>query len=114
MHETMIAQNLYEAIAAEVQNQNGKVLAAKVSCGSFHIINDEVLKFAFKAIARGTPYENTELQIEHKPMQAKCKKCQKTFEVKFEKTKCPVCGSEQFELMTDTSLLLEEIEIEKE
>jgi len=114
MHETMIAQNLFQAITAEVKTQNCKVLSARVSCGSFHTINDEVLKFAFKAIARGTSCENAELHIEHNPLQAKCKNCQKIFEVEFDKGNCPDCGSEQFKLLTDTSLLLEEIEFEKE
>lgn len=110
MHETMIAESLLTAISEEAKKQNAKPISAKISCGTFNAVNDEVLRFAFEAIARGTSSEDTKLQIEHKPVQAKCKRCEQLFPVELSHPRCASCGSEGFELLPDAPLLLEEIE----
>ena len=114
MHETVIAQNLLSQISEEAVKQKAKPLAAKISCGKLSAINEEVLCFAFDAIAKGTVCENMKLRIEHKPLQAVCKDCNKSFEVDFSNIKCSNCRSENIELLPDAPLLLEEIEFESE
>jgi hydrogenase nickel incorporation protein HypA/HybF len=114
MHEITIAQGLLEAILAEAAKQNAKPVAAKISCGAFDAINDEALCFAFDAVSKGTPCEGVKLQIEHKPMQGRCKKCNESFVFDQNSIKCPGCGSEDFELLSAASLLLEEIEFQTE
>jgi hydrogenase nickel incorporation protein HypA/HybF len=83
-----------------------------MSCGELNAINDEVLSSAFEAIAQGTPCEGTKLQIEHKPLEAKCTTCGRTFAVDFSNVKCPDCGGGDFDLLPDVPLLVEEIEFE--
>lgn len=112
MHETAVAQSLIEIIAQEAQNHHGKPIRAKISCGQLNAINDEVLSFAFEAIAAGTVCEGTRLEIEHKPLEAACKTCGHVFAVDFANVKCPNCGSTDFELRPDAPLLLEQIEFE--
>jgi len=114
MHELAIAQSLLEAISAEAAKQNAKPVWAKISCGAFDAVNDEALCFAFEAVAKGTPCEDLKLEIEHKPMQCRCKNCNETFIIDPASIKCPKCGSEDFELLSDTSLLLEQIEFQTE
>jgi hydrogenase nickel incorporation protein HypA/HybF len=114
MHETMIAQNLLSQISEEAAKQNAKPLSAKISCGKLSAINEEVLGFAFNAIAKGTVCENLKLKIEHKPLHAVCKDCDRDFEIDFSNIKCPNCRSENIELLPDSPLLLEEIEFESE
>ena len=114
MHETVVAQSLFETIAAEAQKQKGKPISAKVSCGVLNAINDEVLQFAFEAIAKGSPCEGVTLAIEHKPMQARCKNCYSVFDVDFHRLGCPECKSEEFDLLSDAPLILEEIEFQTE
>ena len=110
MHEMMVAENLLAAISDEAAKRNAKPIGAKISCGKLYAINDEVLHFAFEAIAKGTACEGLKLEIEHKPIQCRCKKCNETFDADFSRPKCPKCGSEDFELQPDAPLLLEEIE----
>ncbi len=110
MHEMMVAENLLAAISDEAAKRDVKPIGAKISCGKLYVINDEALSFAFEAIAKGTPCEGLKLQIEHKPIQGRCKKCDETFIVDFSGPQCPKCGSEDFELLPDAPLLLEEIE----
>ena len=114
MHETMIAESLLTKISDEAANQDAKPVSAKISCGKLNAINEEVLSFAFEAIAKGTVCENMKLIIEQKPLYAECKECEKTFAVDFSSIKCPNCKSENIELLPDAPLLLEEIEFESE
>ena len=112
MHEASIAQALFEAILAEAKKQKGKPVAAKISCGAFSGVNNEALCFAFEAISEGTVCQNLKLVIEQKPIRAKCKKNGHTYAFDLHKPNCPKCRCEDFELLPDEPLLLEEIEFE--
>ncbi len=113
MHEMTIAQSLFEMISAETEKQKVKPVSAKISCGVFGGINNETLSFAFEAISKGTACEGLTLVIEQKPLQAKCKKCSETFVLDLHKPNCPKCQSDDFELLPDAPLFLEEIEFEE-
>ncbi len=114
MHETMIAQSLLATISTETAKQNAKPTCAKISCGILNAINDEILCFAFEAIAKGTACEGMKLEVEHKPMQGQCKNCNQVFDVELHRPQCPKCGSDQFDLLPDAPLVLEEIEFQTE
>jgi hydrogenase nickel incorporation protein HypA/HybF len=114
MHETMVAESLLTTISAESTKQNAKPVSAKISCGTLNAINDEILCFAFEAIAKGTPCEGMRLEIEHKPIQCKCKNCDETFDFELCQPKCPKCKDKGFDLLPDAPLMLEEIEFETE
>ena len=114
MHETMVAESLLAMISAEAEKQHAKPVSAKVSCGTLDPINDEILRFAFSAIAKDTECADVELQIEHKSIQGQCKSCNNTFDVDFSQPGCTKCGSEVFKLLADAPLLLEEIEFQTE
>ena len=114
MHETVVAQSLLETILAEAKKQNAKPVSARVSCGVLNAINNEVLRFALEAIAKNTACEGMKLEIEHKPMQGRCKNCNEVFDVDFHQPLCPKCKAEDFELLPDAPLVLEEIEFQTE
>lgn len=113
MHEAAMAQNLVEVISREARNHGGRPIRAKMSCGVLNAVSDDVISFAFEAVARGTPCEGMQLQIEHKPLRAKCRACEHTFAVDLSGVKCPACGADDFELLPDAPLLLEQIEFEE-
>src|SRR4030042_6014890 len=110
MHEMMVAQNLLAQISEAAAKQNAKPVAAKISCGTLNAVNDEILCLAFEAIAKDTLCQDVKLDIEHKPLEAKCKSCHQNFAVEFSKPQCKKCGSEEFNLLSDAPLILEEIE----
>lgn len=114
MHEGAIAQNLLAAVIEEAKKQNAKPVTVKISCGVFGGINDEVLSFAFAAIAKGTVCEGAKLQIEHKAIKGVCRDCKKTFEFDVRKPCCPDCGGGAFDLLSDAPLMLESIEFDSE
>ena len=112
MHETMVAESLLATISDEAAKHNAKPVTARISCGTLNPINDEVLRFAFEAISKGTPCEGTKLEVEHKSIQARCKNCDRRFDVELACPRCPKCRSEDFELMPDAPLILEEIDLQ--
>jgi len=114
MHETVVAQNMVEAISQEAHKHGGRPVSAMMSCGQLNAVNDEVLTFAFEAIAQGTLCEGMTLRIEHKLLQARCKTCGGMFAVMVSDGHCPDCQDDDFELLPDAPLVLEEIEFEKE
>ncbi|MBN2590369.1 MAG: hydrogenase maturation nickel metallochaperone HypA [Sedimentisphaerales bacterium] len=114
MHETMIAESIFKQISEEAIKQNAKPVTAKISCGKLNAINEDVLGFAFNAIAKGTICENMKLIVEHKPLQAICKECNNNYVIDFLSIKCPNCQGESMELLPDSPLILEEVELEME
>ena len=114
MHETMVAQGLLTMVLSEAEKQNARPVDAKISCGMLSAVNDEILIFAFDAIAKDTICEGMKIQIEHKQMQGKCRDCQEVFKLKLSCPRCPKCDSESFELLPDAPLVLEEIEFQTE
>jgi len=53
------------------------------------------------------------LEIEHKPLQAKCRTCGIAFAVDMSSMRCTGCQGGDFELMPDAPLVLDEIEFER-
>jgi hydrogenase nickel incorporation protein HypA/HybF len=114
MHETIVAESLLKTISAESAKQNAKPVWAKISCGTLNAINYEILRFAFEAIAKGTTCEGMRLEIEHKPIQGKCKNCDEIFNFELCQPNCPKCKGKEFDLLPYAPLMLEEIEFETE
>ena len=114
MHETMVARSLMAIITEQAAKNNAKPVAAKISCGTLNPVNDEALCFAFEAIAKDTPCEGVKLRVEHKPLRARCKNCDRNFDVELSRPECPMCGGDDFELQPDAPLILEEIEFQTE
>ena len=112
MHETMVAKSLMAIITEEAAKQNARPIVAKISCGTLNAVNDEVLCFAFEAIAKDTPCEGIKLDIVHKPLKARCSNCREEFDVEFAHPQCSGCGGENFELLPDAPLVLEQIEFQ--
>ena len=114
MHEMMVAQNVLNAILQEASKQGEKPTAAKISCGELYAVNDELLRFAFEAISKGTDCEGLKLEIEHKPIKAHCKSCKNDYDINISIPACPKCSSEDYELLPDAPLMLEEIDFQTE
>ena len=112
MHEMTVAESLLTIILDEAAKQNAKPIGAKISCGTLNPINDEALNFAFEVITKDTSCEDIKLKIEHKPLKGLCQNCNQKFDIEFSFPKCPQCGSEDFEMMADAPLLLEQIEFQ--
>jgi hydrogenase nickel incorporation protein HypA/HybF len=112
MHETMIAQSIFETILAHATEHNARAVNATISCGQFNPINDDVLSFAFDLMAKDSLCEGMKLNIKHIPLVATCDKCQTKFDYDIYKPGCPDCNSMEYQFKEDAPLLLEDIELE--
>ena len=112
MHESMVAQSLLTAISAEAAEQKAKPIAAKISYGQLYALNEEALRFAFEAIAKGSVCEGVKIEAEQKPLQARCKDCNEIFVPDICSMVCVNCGSRGLDILPDAPLVLEEIEFE--
>ncbi len=112
MHEMMVAQSLMAIISDEAAKHNAKPVSAKISCGTLNPVNDEALRFAFEAIAKDTSCEGLEFHIEHKPLRGRCKNCGHNFDVELSHPACSECSGEDFALLPDAPLMLEEIDFQ--
>jgi len=114
MHETMVAQSLFEAILAEADKHHARPVSARLTCGQLNSVNEDVLVFAFAAVSRGSVCEGLTLEIVQKPLAAHCTDCDRDFRVDLEQPRCSHCGGRHFTLLPDPPLVLEEIEFETE
>lgn len=113
MHETAVAESIVQIIIQQSQlYPNTKPVRARISCGQFNRLNDEMMQEAFAALSRGTCCEGMRLEIRHIPLQARCEQCQTTFEYDIKEPFCPQCNSDDYQFLPDAPLLLEELEFE--
>ena len=111
MHETMVAQSMFDIILEQANKYNATAVSATISCGQFNPINDDTLNFAFEVLAKGTPCEGMKLEVKHIPLKAICKNCKHEFEFDIFKAMCPECDNCEFDFAEDAELLLENIEL---
>ena len=112
MHEATIAQYVLSAISAEAKKQKARPVSAKITCGTMSGVNAEAVCFAFDAISKGTICEGVKIRVEQKPIQARCSKCNESFNFELHEPVCPKCRCDNFELLPDAPLMLEEIEFD--
>ncbi|MCG8604632.1 hydrogenase maturation nickel metallochaperone HypA [bacterium] len=71
----------------------------------------EALLFNFEAITKETPLADSELEIEHIPLEAGCRKCDHRFEVVDLAFACPRCRSGQVEVIRGEELDIAYLEV---
>jgi len=112
MHEAAVAQSIFDTVMAEAQKQKAKPIRAKITCGTFEAVNEEILAFAFSAIAKDTIAKDMKIDVETKPVTAVCHQCKKEFSFNIAGPNCIHCGSDSYEILPDPPLILEQIVFE--
>jgi len=112
MHETAVAQGLVQTILEHARKLDRRPLSAKISCGQFNTLNDEIFSFAFAAAAEETVCSNMRIEIVHIPLRAACSVCSDIFEFSLQNPLCPKCGADDYHFEPDAPIILEEIEFE--
>ncbi|HEY5606535.1 MAG TPA: hydrogenase/urease maturation nickel metallochaperone HypA [Thermoplasmata archaeon] len=103
MHETVMAQQIVQAVLAEVDRRSASgVRSIDVELGQLEGLREETLRRAFRAEAIGTVLEETDLHVTVAPAVAFCPACNapKAFdfvppaEHGIPKASCPDCGAD--------------------
>ncbi|MDD5459293.1 MAG: hydrogenase maturation nickel metallochaperone HypA [Phycisphaerae bacterium] len=109
MHEAAVAQSIFDTVMAEAQKQKGKPTKAKITCGTFDAVNEEILAFAFSVIAKDTVAKDMKIGVEQKPVMALCRHCKKEFKFDVTSPSCVHCDSNSYNILPDPPLILEQI-----
>lgn len=115
MHEVSVASELLDIIFINAEIHNIKeVKKIVLKIGEFTCIQENALRFAFKAISKKTLCANAQLVIETVKAAAYCENCKQCFDINYTNKICPKCGQFSFNITTGYELLLESIEGEKD
>lgn len=78
MHEWVLAEGLLRIV---LQATRGRVKEIWVKIGELRQLDEEIFRFAFSSLSRGTRAEKAELKILTVPAKGKCPKCSTEFDL---------------------------------
>jgi|SaaInlStandDraft_4_1057021.scaffolds.fasta_scaffold45482_2 hydrogenase nickel incorporation protein HypA/HybF len=115
MHELSIISSIFSII----EDHADKELLTSITKVSLHVgalrhVQDDMLRFAFKAVAQGTRAEGAVLAVDYIPVITHCRQCAAEFEVSELMFICPQCESTDLEVLKGKEIIIESIEGERE
>ncbi|MFZ1082635.1 MAG: hydrogenase maturation nickel metallochaperone HypA [Candidatus Kryptoniota bacterium] len=113
MHELSIAENIVE-IVKENLAAGHSVKSVKVKIGELANVIPDSLEFCFGVITKGTPLENTRLEIENVDIVAHCEGCGTDSGVEGFLFQCKNCGSTDLKIISGNELQVVEFQVDDE
>ena len=105
MHELQVARNIIEIVTREMTERNlSGVREVGLRLGTLSGVNADALSFGFEAATLNTALKGTRLEIKLSPAGARCKACNKEFEIQDWNFVCPQCNSTDTELTSGDEL----------
>ncbi|MDI6766473.1 MAG: hydrogenase maturation nickel metallochaperone HypA [Bacteroidota bacterium] len=112
MHEMSIAQNIIEIVKEHVPKEaNEKVKRIRLKIGELSGVVPDSLLFCFDILKNGSALGNVSVEIEHVPITARCRSCDKTSQLEYGVFFCTSCHSSDIELLTGKELNIVDIEL---
>ena len=109
MHELSLMTNL---LADAVSAADGAVICAlHVRVGPLSGVVVDALRFAFEALAPGTPAAGARLDLEETAPAFRCRRCGADYAAPVGDYRCPACGAADGELRGGHELELVSIEV---
>ena len=109
MHElSVMTQLLNDAVAAAGA---APICALRVRVGPLSGVVIDALRFAFEALAPGTPAEGARFDVEETTLAFHCPRCGADYSTPVGAYQCPACGSTDGELRGGNELELVSIEV---
>ncbi len=113
MHELSIATRIVDVVKQVMDEHSAKrVGEIKVEIGKLSCVDPASLRFCFEAITAGSELEGAHLNIGEKYPRARCHTCGSEYEVRIDDFRCRDCGSDDFELLSGSEILVTEVEVE--
>lgn len=112
MHETSLARSLLQAVLTMAAEHDAKrVRVVRGWIAETEHLDPTSIGFHFQAHATGTAAEGAELQLELRHVEARCS-CGVVYKPEHHLTLCPKCGSTEGEILGETGLAVEAIEVD--
>jgi hydrogenase nickel incorporation protein HypA/HybF len=104
---------LFEVVRAveNIAKKNGltKIEKLVLEIGELSSMIPRYIEACYPAAVVGTMLQDTKLEIVVMPGNGICRKCSKVFNVKKNGSRCPKCGSDDWELLCGKEFIIKEI-----
>jgi hydrogenase nickel incorporation protein HypA/HybF len=115
MHEMGIANSILSGVAKELERRPGsRAIKVGVRIGELAGVDPDALNFAFEALTLETPLQGLVLDVEYRGPRARCRDCQREFEMKNFTLLCPDCAGTNAECISGDELEFAYLEVEED
>ena len=110
MHELGVVIEVIKTVE-DFAKKNGltKIDKLVLQIGELSSMIPKYIEACYPAAVDGTSMQETKLEIEILPGNGICKKCNKVFNLIQHNSKCPNCGSKDWELLRGKEFMIKEI-----
>lgn len=113
MHELSIVNDLIALASKELEKQNRKkVTRLEIKIGRLSGVESHYISSCFEVFKEGTCCEDAQLIIKMQNIIIKCKECGAQSELNENEFFCPVCKSDNVEVIDGEDMYLMRLEIE--
>lgn len=110
MHELDIVVHVVKTVQAfAVQNGLTKIDKLVLQVGELSGVIPRYIEACYPAVVDGTSLQETRLEIEILPGNARCKQCSKVFNLLQNEFECPSCGDQAWEILCGKEFLIKEV-----
>jgi hydrogenase nickel incorporation protein HypA/HybF len=115
MHEMGIASEIVRIAVESIPEEmaGSRVVRVHLKVGKLAAVVSDSLRFCFEVVARETPAEGAQLEIQELAVMAQCNDCDLRWEIENAVFSCPRCGSGSIEMLSGRELDIESIELEE-
>jgi hydrogenase nickel incorporation protein HypA/HybF len=110
MREFTLTQNLLDLALQKADTK--QILRVNLLIGPFSEEREELIRFSWKDLAKGSPGEGAELHFEQSPVEIKCLNCTGMFHLDEEESLCKFCYREEQQLLHGEDVKLKSIEVQ--
>lgn len=113
MHELALTERMLElALEAAQDHRAQRILAINISLGALCGVIPSCVEYYFRLQSRGTPAQGARLNMQTRPAVIACRGCGRESRSPRPMPACPLCGSEDFRLLSGQEYYVESIEVE--
>ncbi len=113
MHELAITQSMLDIVLARAKESGARQVGAiNLVIGELSGFVEESVRFYFDFLAKNTIAEGAALNFKPVSPRARCRSCDKPFEIKELDWSCPQCGGSDIEITAGKELFVESIDVE--
>ncbi len=113
MHELAITQSMLDLVLEQAEKAGAREVGKiNLVIGEMTGVVDECVQFYFDFLSKGTSAEGAALSFTRVPTTARCRGCDKAFELKEFDWACPYCQGNDVEIVAGKELFVESIEVE--
>lgn len=115
MHELGIVMEIVRVVDEFAKEQDiTKIDTIVLQIGELSGVIPEFIKECYPAAIDGTYMEDTKLEVEIIPGNARCRSCETIFNVVRREGRCSKCGGRDFDILSGQGFFIKEIRVPEE